>query len=259
MNPELIECKSVEYSGKLGAAIALADLGRARELALTLLVLYRLRARAAHEWRMNRREELRGLERAVRKSEADGVTCVFSKRVIDRRREECTEAAKALANIGELIVHTLNIWQGAGATFDDLCNLCNRNPEQARKELYDFYHRDPDFVDEESGDEWIEREPFSVLATVHNLDYKNPYDTGFLEDSVDAPLTHALKAHMLDEILHTEAGRKAAHKAMEAVFPDVMGSALTVITDKNGVRHLYDKDGEEVGILGDEGNEPQKA
>ena len=148
-------------------------------------------------------------------------------------------AQKELAQVGEEIHQMLELWQVAGATFEDLCNLCNRDPAQVRKMLQ---------ASESAEDS------FSKLAMVHNLDYKNPKDTGWLEDSVDAPLTHALKAYMLDTMLHTEAGRKAAHEAMKAIFPEIMENAMTVVTDEDGIRHLIDKDGADIGVLDGEGD-----
>ena len=47
----------------------------------------------------------------------------------------------------------------------------------------------------------------------------------------------------------TEAGRKAAHEAFEAVFPEIAENALTVVTDADGIRHLIDKDGVDVGTV----------
>ena len=252
MNPDVLESKKLEYLGRLGSAICRWDSASARKLALTLLVILRCEARTIHDRAESKLKEFRGLERAVKKAKEIGVTCILAKPCVEQLRSEWETARRELAGTGALVYHALDIWQGEGATFDDLCNLCNRNPERAREELYDFYHHNPDFVDEGWGDEWIEREPFSALATVHNLDYKNPRETGFIEDYVDAPLTHALKEYLFYTMLHTEEGRKAAHKALEAVFTGDMENAYTEVTDEDGTRHLYDKDGEEVGILGDE-------
>ena len=101
------------------------------------------------------------------------------------------------------------------------------------------------------GDEHM-NESFATLATAFNLDYKDPRNTGWLEDYIDAPLTHALKAYMQDLMLHTEAGKKAAHEAMNAVFPEIMENAMRMVTDEDGVRHLIDKDGEIVATLDDD-------
>lgn len=244
MKPEILNCKELEYSVRLATAIYRGNQDCIRKKALAHVIILRQCARAAHKRYMDLRQDLRGLERAVRKSEADGVSCVFSKMVLDRRRKECDKAEAALAKAGEELLYALDLWQTVGATFEDLCNLCNRDPAQVRGELLES---------EDTADS------FSKLAMVHNLDYKNPRDTGWLEDSVDAPLTHALKAYLLDRMLHTEEGRKAAHEAMETVFPEIMENAYTEVTDENGVRRLYDKDGEEVGILGDEDDEPPQA
>lgn len=122
-------------------------------------------------------------------------------------------------------------WQSTGATLDDLCSLCNRDPEQVREEL------DPT------------EKLFSEMVFVHNLDYKDPRSTGWVEYEIDAPLTHAVKAHWIDLVRHTEAGRKAAHEAFEAVFPEIAENALTVVTDADGIQHLIDKDGVDVGTV----------
>lgn len=97
----------------------------------------------------------------------------------------------------------LDLWQQAGATFEDLCNICNRDPAQVRKEL----------LESESIDD-----SFAGLVMVHNLDYKDPRNSGWLEDYIDAPLTHA-------------------------------ENALRMVTDADGVRHMIDKDGEIVATL----------
>ena len=70
---------------------------------------------------------------------------------------------------------------------------------------------------------------------------------------MDAPFTHALKAYLLDRMLHTEKGRAAAREAMEAVFPEIMENALTIVTDADGVQRLIDKDGVEIATI-DEGD-----
>ena len=69
---------------------------------------------------------------------------------------------------------------------------------------------------------------------------------------MDAPLTHAVKEYYLDLMLHTKEGREAAHSALEASFPEIMENALRLVTDADGVKHLVDKDGVEVGTLEEE-------
>lgn len=70
-----------------------------------------------------------------------------------------------------------------------------------------------------------------------------------VEYEIDAPLTHAVKAHWIDLVRHTESGRKAAHEAFKSVFPEIAENALTVVTDADGIQHLIDKDGVDVGTV----------
>lgn len=239
MKVDFIKCKEAEYICKAATASLMGNMVKVRKMALTALVFHRLHARAAHDVSERKRAEVRAMKRTARKAKADGVTCIFTKPRIKLLQSEADEARKELAQIGERLFQALDLWQTAGAAFEDLCNFCNRDPVQVRKEL----------LESESTDE-----SFSKLATVHNLDYKNPRDTGWLEDSVDAPLTHALKEYLFYTMLHTEEGRKASHEAMEKFFPEIMENAYTEVTGKDGIRHLYDKDGVEIAVL-DEDND----
>lgn len=236
MKPEILACKEIEYSVRLAMAIYMGDNELIRKRALAYLVILRHCARAAHDLSERKYKEICDLDSIVDKAKKDGITCVLTKPRLKQLREEAKKARDALARVGGTICSTLDLWQEAGATFEDLCSLCNRNPEQVRAEL-----RDEDLI-----------KSFSKLATIENLDYKNPRETGFIEDYVDAPLTHALKAYLVWAMTETEEGRKRTHEAMERFFPEIMENAYTEVTDEDGVRHLYDKDGEEVGILGDE-------
>lgn len=238
MDELVINCKGTEYFSRFHLALYLGNREKARKLALTTLIMYRHQARIAHGKTESIRSEIRSMKRSVKKMAAEGMKFPFGEMRIKKLEGDQDAAEKELARIGEEIHCMLELWQSVGATFDDLCNLCNRDPVQVRKQLRDE-HLD---------------ESLSKLAMIYNLDYKNPHDTGWLEDSVDAPLTHALKAYLLDTMLHTEAGRKASHEALEAVFPEIMDKALMEYTDADGVRHLIDKDGVEVSTLdGEEG------
>ena len=68
-----------------------------------------------------------------------------------------------------------------------------------------------------------------------------------------APLTHAIKEYWMDRVLHTEDGKRAAHEAMKAIFPEITENALRLVTDADGVQHLIDKDGIEIETFGEEG------
>ncbi len=202
MDKIVIDCKRAEYFSRSHLAFHLGNREKTRKLALTALVIYRLDARLAHGNVESIRAEIRELKRSVKKMDAGGVRIPFCEMRIKTLEEELDAADKKLAGVGEEIYYMLELWQAAGATFEDLCNLCNRDPAQVKKEL--------------------EGEPtdgsLADLAMICYLDYKDPRNADWVKDSVDAPITHALKAYLLDGVLHTEAGRKAAHEAMDAVI-----------------------------------------
>lgn len=231
MNQEAIGFKVFEYLGRAGAAAMRGSLPKARRDATTLLILYRLQSRAASQELTEKREEIRALYRSLRKAESAGISFPLGTQRLSKLLEEYRAAEGELAEVGKAICLALDFWQSAGATLEDLCSLCNRDPEQVREEL------DPT------------EKLFSEMVFVHNLDYKDPRNTGWIEDEVDAPLTHAVKAHWIDLMRHTEAGRKAAHEAFKAVFPEIAENALSVVTDADGIQHLIDKDGVDIGTI----------
>lgn len=234
MEKLIIDCKETEYLSRYYLASYTGKQEKARKLALATLVMLRQQSRVAHMEAESLWSEARGLQRSMKKMSEAALKFPLGELRVKKLENDAKAAKKELARVGEEIIQMLDLWQLAGATFEDLCNLCNRDPAQVRKELLES---------ESTSDS------FSGLAMVHNLDYKNPRDTGFLEDSVDAPLTHALKAYMQDILLHTEAGRKAAIEAMNSVFPAIMENAMTIVTDEDGTRHMIDKDGVEVTTL----------
>lgn len=239
MNESIVSAKITEFVNRYVIAEMLGNRERMRKYALAALVMLRQESRAAHTRAESLWSELRATKRDMKKLEQKGIEFPLGKQRIKKLDEDASAAQKLLAHVGEEMSLMLDLWQQAGATFEDLCNLCNRDPAQVRQII---------------GDKCT-NEPFPTLATALNLDYKDPRNTGWLEDSVDAPLTHALKAYMTDIMLNTEAGKKAAHEAMEAVFPEIVENAMRMVTDEDGVRHLIDKDGEIVATLnGEEGN-----
>ena len=231
MNKDVIEFKVFEYLGRAGAAAMRGSLPKARRDATTLLILYRLQSRAASQELTERWAAIRALDRSMKKAESAGISFPLGTQRLSKLLEEYRAAEGELAEVGKAICLALDFWQSAGATLDDLCNLCNRDPAQVKENLHP------------------EVERFSEMVFVHNLDYKDPRNTGWIEDEVDAPLTHAVKAHWMALVRHTEAGRKAAHEAFKAVFPEIAENALTVVTDADGIRHLIDKDGVDVGTV----------
>lgn len=237
MEEYMIHCKAAEYVNKYCVASRMGKREKARKLALMALIMLRQESRAAHMKAESLWSEARELKRPLKKMSKAALKFPLGETRVKKLERDAEAADKELARVGEEMHMMLELWQLEGATFEELCNLCNRDPAQVRKELLES---------ESTADS------FAELAMVHNLDYKDPRDTGWLEDSVDAPLTHALKAYLLDTMLHTEAGRKASREAMEAVFPEVMDHVVYLITDEDGVQHLYDKDGNEIGTLAPE-------
>lgn len=231
MNKDVIDFKAYEYLGRSGAAAMQGRLPQAKRDATTLLVLYRLQSRAASQELAEKREEIRALYRSLRKAESAGISFPLGTQRLSKLREDYRVAEGELAEVGKAICLALDLWQSTGATLDDLCNLCNRDPVQVKENLHPT------------------EKLFSEMVFVHNLDYKNPHDKGWLEDEIDAPLTHAVKAHWIDLMLHTESGRKAAHETFEAVFPEIAENGMYLVTDADGIRHLIDKDGVDAGTL----------
>lgn len=231
MNKDVIDFKVFEYLGRAGTAAMRGGLPKARRDAATLLILYRLQSRAASQELAEKREEIRALYRSLRKAESAGISFPLGTQRLSKLREEYRAAEGELAEVGKSICLALDLWQSAGATLEDLCSLCNRDPEQVREEL------DPT------------EKLFSEMVFVHNLDYKDPRNTGWVEYEIDAPLTHAVKAHWIDLMRHTEAGRKAAHEAFEAVFPEIAENGMYLVTDADGIQHLIDKDGVDAGTI----------
>ena len=231
MNKEAIDFKVYEYLGRAGIASVQGNRGELRRDMLSLLVLYRLRSRDASQELAEKWAAIRALERSMKKAESAGISFPLGTQRLSKLREDYRVAESRFAEIGQCIAIALDLWQSAGATLDDLCNLCNCDPVQVKENLHPT------------------EKLFSEMVFVHNLDYKDPRNVGWIEDEVDAPLTHAVKAHWIDLVRHTESGRKAAHEAFKAVFPEIAENALTVVTDADGIQHLIDKDGVDVGTV----------
>lgn len=175
MEKLIIDCKETEYLSRYYLAAHTGKQEKARKLALATLVMLRQQSRIAHMKAESLWSEARGLKRSMKKMSEAALKFPLGEMRVKKLESDADAAQKELAHVGEEIHQMLELWQLAGATFEDLCNLCNRDPAQVRKEL---------------GTKELETRPdasFSKLAMVFNLDYKNPRDIGWLEDSVDAP------------------------------------------------------------------------
>ncbi len=139
-----------------------------------------------------------------------------------------------MAFIGNIMFSYLDEWQRLGGTFEELCNLCNISVEQGEKLVKGY-----------------EEKEFSSLIFVNNLDYKNLGD--FIENVPEAPFTLCIKEFMFEQLVHTEHGKKAAHEALQTIFPELLEKSIIPInanafeyTDEYGQIHRVDEDGVEI-------------
>lgn len=150
------------------------------------------------------------------------------RRILDTRKEE-------MGIIGNLMFLFLDNWQKLGGTFGELCNLCNISEVKGKQLISE-----------------LDEQEFSKMMFICNLDYKNSGD--WIDDIPESPFTICIKEFMLDQMTNTEQGAKAAHEALQAVFPELWDSAIILsasdggfrYTDENGDTHHIDKDGVEI-------------
>lgn len=238
MDKIFLDCKLYSYLARMTLAERVGDRERAKKAAGLAVVLLRMQARDAVAALVCAREEEKAAGRAMVKARESGITFPFGDQRLKQLEEASAQRRKELVEVGAAMSSALDLWQSYGATIRDLASLCNRSVEQAMAEIKPYSAEGR----------------FSDLIFVHNLDYKDIRDRGWIDFDVDAPLTHAVKEYWLDLMLHTKEGREASHEALEKCFPEIMESALTLVTDADGVKHLIDRDGVEVGTLdGEEG------
>lgn len=234
----MIDFKLSEYAGRIGMAYYYQkDLEKAKRLELAALPLLRRKTRAIISRKQAILDELRAAKRGIKKMSLEGITFPLGEQRVKKLEQDLKAVRTELAAAGQATTNTLDCWQMFGATLYDLCNLCNRNYAQALKEI---------------GPERL-NERFSHLIFIYDLDYKDFSKRCWVDFDVDAPLTHAVLAYVQDPMINTETGRKAAQKALEECFPEIMENALRMVTDADGVRHLMNKDGEIVATLDEEG------
>lgn len=193
---------------------------------LRILVLHRAIIRGMLSTYNQAVEEWRYYERHKKLMEKQGMFFPLVDVYIQNNSSLARSVQKSIAQMGGYTEALLDTWQQAGATREELYNLCGFKgsidaPPETR---------------------------FSKLVFVHNLDYPDNGDD-FIDMRTDAPLTHAVKELWLDRMTNTEAGRQAAHNAFEAVFPDIMENAMAVRENEDGVKCLYDHNGELIGPL----------
>lgn len=152
----------------------------------TMIVFSRLRAREAVKRCL---EAERALDAAMRYSR---MKCPDSETAYEEERSEMERlrlgyyrAKNELANVGHELSRELRSWEMCGATFQELCNLCNRDYAQAVREMR---HGDAG-------------RPFDLLVSGLLLDYKAPRGDAALDMNVDAPLTHAILEFQVHALL----------------------------------------------------------
>lgn len=206
-----------------------------------LLTVSRMLARAMTEMRNNLWSEYRRMNHQNEKMKRRGISFPLAEKRLEQIKGRLQAARNAMSEVGENLMLLLDKWQITRATYDDLLNFCNANYPGMRKRLEDFYSRNPD-----------SKQDFSGLVFVHNLDYKDPHDKGWIENEIDAPLTHCMKELWSHKLMTDPKVSEGAHHALMKAFPDLMNNIRTLRTDEDGVQRLYDKDGECVGEVGEQ-------
>ena len=235
MTEQLIDFKFSEYAGKLGMAFYYKkDFEKAKRLELAALLLLRRKTRAIIARKLDLHDELRAAERGIKKMSQDGIKFPLGEQRVKKLKQDLKSVRQELVEVGQATADALDLWQILGASLYELANLCNRSYAWVLREI------GPDMIDCR----------FSELIFIYNLDYKSTLT--WIDFCVDAPITHAVLAYHRDRIMNTAAGRQAADKALQKCFPDITESAMRMVIDENGVRHLIDKNGEIVTTLDDD-------
>lgn len=198
-----------------------------------LLILSRFIIRDSLECLNKVDDDLRYFNRQKAKLERQDMKVPLLDAQIDYLKGRWKTICKALASIGKHVVLLLDEWQETGATLEDLCDLIGRPVRLITAQINDV------------------GEPVKQLSEVmaiYGLDYQSN-GSGFYEYTQDGPFTHATKEFLIDQMLHTETGQKAAHEAFVNVFPELWDKRMYEAADSEGNRVLVDKDGKIVGSL----------
>jgi len=160
LDDKLLGYKVLEHIGRMGTASRRGDVEKVRKGALTTLVLLRQQARHCCDLAEIRQAQASALEHALKKAAQADTSFPFVERRVRELRDELDNIRQDLADIGTGMRFALDTWQNAGATVDDLCNLCNRLPAQVKP------HLPPDW----------ESEPFSrLISLIDHGDFLNAF------------------------------------------------------------------------------------
>lgn len=232
---EVLVSKICSASERGGMAERRGDYSKARKRYHLALVAARMYARDASQDARAAREKLSEIRRTIRKAEKAGVTTTFGDAVVQRLEHDAKAADDLVILIGENIINILDAWQRVGAELTDLCDLCGIPYETALKK-----------VKPERRDERL-----TAILYITELDdhYPDRWSRGY---PYDAPLSFAVQEFFTHFMTHTDAGRKAAHEALEACFPEIYEHAVRIVTDADGIQRVIDADGVEIGTVGEE-------
>lgn len=199
---------------------------------LNALVISRMLARIYLSWLFDIRSRTYAARRSMERAEKEGVYFLPSRALLKKLRDEENSVDECIIQQAKITMCLFDCWKACGATFEDFCNLCNRDPVKIRDDLTN---------DEDAND-------FVKLAFVYNIDYRDT-GSGYIEDEVDAPFTHMFKEYFMHQITCTQEGKEAAREAFNVAFPDLLENAMTVRPGDDGQEHLFDRDGEDIGVV----------
>ena len=187
MNKEAIDFKVYEYLGRAGIASVQGNRGELRRDMLSLLVLYRLRSRDASQELAEKWAAIRALDRSMKKAESAGISFPLGTQRLSKLREDYRVAESRFAEIGQCIAIALDLWQSAGATLDDLCNLCNCDPVQVKENLHPTEKLFSEMVLIDANTEKAEGEAMDIS---HGIPFARPMKiyAGGYDDIMDAAI-----------------------------------------------------------------------
>lgn len=206
----------------------------------SLIVLQRLVAQSTIDEYNARCYELRAMQRQETKLKEDKITFLPLKAMINDCKKKVESYHKQLLACGDSLVLGLDNWQKYGATRSDLYNLCccsKTTIDMVEKSLLDNNKQDISF---------------SQLIWLYNLDF-DKHTCDWLDMDYPAPLTHAIKEFMSDQVIKAMQDNPSLKKQMNEklfeLFPAVEKAALYENRDAEGNKVLTTKDGEIVSVL----------
>lgn len=197
----------------------------------TVIIVTRMMARETLKLYNNFNDERLRWQHVKNQMKQQGICVLFAEAKLYEAEQQLKQAREDLITHGQVINSVLTLWQFAGATLEDFCKLCNLNYEKV-------IQKHPGIEDRDLAD----------VAMVYNLDYQRN-GGGWIDTRLDGPFTHCLNEYMFHLIDTDPIAQEAAHIALLEVFPDLFENAYTSKMGEDGNMHLFDSDGNDVGIL----------